>query len=95
MYRNDPADGSPLFLQPQELSLVLRPGVSQVFSLTITTSTDQPVKDLMMETTAVPEGVNIPFSSISTENPIVFEVHKPPNKEGGSEIFLLDNLIFF
>ncbi|XP_053182324.1 integrin beta-1-like [Scomber japonicus] len=76
--RNDsstePVIAQALLLQPQELSLHLRPGVSQSFPLTITMPTDQPITELTMDTSPVPAGVNITFSSIMEGNPLVTQV---------------------
>ena len=65
-----------MFLQPQELSLRLRPGVSQSFPLTITMPTDQPITELTMDTSPVPAGLNITFGGIVTGNPLVVQVRK-------------------
>lgn len=64
-----------VFLQPQELSLHLRPGVSQSFPLTITTPTDRPITELTMDISAVPNGVNVTLTSIVNGNPIVVQVN--------------------
>ncbi|XP_056237792.1 integrin beta-1-like [Seriola aureovittata] len=71
----EPTDAKALFLQPQELSLHLRPGVSQSFPLTITMPTDQPVPELTMDTSNVPAGVNITFSGVTTGNPLLVQVN--------------------
>ncbi|XP_018541585.1 integrin beta-1 [Lates calcarifer] len=71
----EPAVAKTLLLQPQELSLRLRPGVSQSFPLTITMPTDQPVQELTMDISNVPAGVNITFSSITTGNPLLIQVN--------------------
>ncbi|KAK5862557.1 hypothetical protein PBY51_017939 [Eleginops maclovinus] len=63
-----------MFIQPQELSLRLRPGVSHSFPLTFTMPTDQPVTELTMDTSHVPAGLNITFSSIVIGNPLVVQV---------------------
>ncbi|XP_073340701.1 integrin beta-1-like [Pagrus major] len=68
------AKAETLFLQPQELSLRLRPGVSQSFPLTITMPTDQPITELTMDTSPVPAGVNITFGNIVNGNPLVVQV---------------------
>lgn len=85
--RNLPADGRSILLQPQDLSVTLRPGVSHAFQLTLTTSSDQP-NELMLETTSVPEAFNITLRQISTTNPAVFEVtlkaDKCPSKDGSN-----------
>lgn len=66
-----------MFLQPQEVSLHLRPGVSQSFPITITIPTDQqPITELNMDTSPVPAGVNITFSSITGGNRLVVQVSK-------------------
>lgn len=72
----EPVDAKSLFLQPQELSLRLRPGVSQSFPLTITMPTDQPISELTLDTSPVPAGVNVTFSNILNGNPLVVEVGK-------------------
>ncbi|XP_044215552.1 integrin beta-1-like [Thunnus albacares] len=76
--RNDsstePADAQALLLQPQELSLRFRPGVSQSFPLTITMPTDQPITEMTMDTSPVPAGLNITFGSIMKGNPLVIQV---------------------
>ncbi|KAM6936120.1 uncharacterized protein PEZ65_006340 isoform 3-T4 [Lycodopsis pacificus] len=69
-----PANAKALSLQPREVSLRLRPGVSQSFPLTITMPTDQPITELTMVTSPVPAGVNITFSNIMNENPLVVQV---------------------
>lgn len=58
----EPVRADSLFLQPQELSVQLRPGVSQSFLVTITRPSDQPIRELTMDTTGVPSGVSITFS---------------------------------
>ncbi|XP_042346625.1 integrin beta-1-like [Plectropomus leopardus] len=68
------ADAKTLFLQPQELSLHLRPGLKQSFPLTIIMPTDQPIMELTMDTGPVPAGVNISFRSIMNGNPVVIQV---------------------
>ncbi|XP_055084194.1 integrin beta-1-like [Periophthalmus magnuspinnatus] len=101
--RNVPADARSIFLEPQQLSLNLRPGVNLVFSLKITTPRYQP--DLTLETTAVPETVNITFKEISSENPMVFEVkvkadkcpsnddsNQPQNKTGPWSVDIKTNI---
>ncbi|XP_071327115.1 integrin beta-1-like [Trachinotus anak] len=71
----EPADAKTLFLQPQVLSLRLRPGVSQSFPLIFTMLTDQPVSELTMDTSNVPAGVNITFGSATIGNPLVVQVN--------------------
>ncbi|XP_072250718.1 integrin beta-1-like [Leuresthes tenuis] len=71
----DPVDGKTLFIQPQEVSLHLRPGVSQSFPLTISMPTDQPVTDVTMDSSNVPAGVNITFSSVTKGNPLHIQVN--------------------
>ncbi|XP_041649744.1 integrin beta-1-like [Cheilinus undulatus] len=77
--RNDsntePENTKTLFLQPQKLSLSLRPGVSQSFPLTITMPTDQPITELAMDTLPHLSGVNITFSSSVNRNPAVIQVN--------------------
>lgn len=63
-----------LFLQPQGLSLHLRPGVGQSFPLTIIMPTDQPIRELLLDTSPPLAGVNVTFSFISSGNPSVVEV---------------------
>lgn len=72
----EPLNTEALFIQPQEFSLRLRPGVSQSFPLTITMPTDKPITELSMDTSPVPEGINITFSSIVNGNPLVVQVSK-------------------
>ncbi|XP_059196137.1 integrin beta-1-like [Centropristis striata] len=72
--RNQAIDAKAVLLQPQEISLHLRPGVGECFSLSITKPTDQPITELTMDTSPVPAGVNITFSSIMDENPLVVQV---------------------
>lgn len=74
--RNLLPDGRSVFLAPQELSFTLRPGVSQAFHhLTMTTSQDQPDRELMLETTTVPEYFDITLKKITTTtNPAIFVV---------------------
>ncbi|XP_039973258.1 integrin beta-1-like [Xiphias gladius] len=71
----EPADAKALFLQPQELSLHLRPGVSRSFPLTITIPTHQPVSELTLDISNVPAGVNITFSSVTNANPLLVQVN--------------------
>lgn len=75
-YSTEPANAKALFIQPQEFSLRLRPGVSQSFPLTITMPKDQPITELTMDSSPVPAGVNITFSSITNGNPSVVQVSK-------------------
>ena len=63
-----------LFLQPQEVSMHLRPGVSQSFPLTISMPTDQPITDLTMDAINVPSGLKITFDSTTKGNPLLFQV---------------------
>ncbi|RVE62367.1 hypothetical protein OJAV_G00156530 [Oryzias javanicus] len=72
--RKDPADSTPLFLQPQELSIQLRPGVRQSFPLNIFMPTDQ-ATDLTLDISGAPDGVNITFSSTAKGNPLVVQVN--------------------
>uniref|UniRef100_A0AAQ5WX85 Integrin beta n=1 Tax=Amphiprion ocellaris TaxID=80972 RepID=A0AAQ5WX85_AMPOC len=72
---SDTADGSSLFLQPQQVSLHLRPAVSQSFPLTISTPTDQPITELTLETSEVPAGINITFSSVQRGSPLMMQVN--------------------
>lgn len=72
----EPVNARSVFLQPQELSLRLRPGVRQSFPLTIAMPTDQPITELTMDTSDLPVGVNITFSNIMKGNPLVVEVSK-------------------
>ncbi|XP_047455357.1 integrin beta-1-like [Mugil cephalus] len=67
-------DGTALFLQPQEFSVHLRPGVSQSFPISVTVPPEQPVTDLTMDTSSVPAGVNISFGSIIKGNPLLIKV---------------------
>ncbi|XP_054637435.1 integrin beta-1-like isoform X2 [Dunckerocampus dactyliophorus] len=53
-----------LHLQPQEVSLRLRPGVRQSFPLSITMARDHPITDLIMDTSPVPAGFNVTLGSI-------------------------------
>ncbi|XP_072316897.1 integrin beta-1-like [Eucyclogobius newberryi] len=78
--RNEPADGRLILLQPQELSVNLRPGVSLDFTLRITTTRHQLINELMLETTSEPEGVNITFKKVSTANSLVFVVNVKADK---------------
>ncbi|KAG7474198.1 hypothetical protein JOB18_003747 [Solea senegalensis] len=64
-----------LFLQPQEVSLRLRPGVSQIFHLTLTMPADQPVPELTTDASNVPEAVNITFSNADARNPLLIQVN--------------------
>ncbi|KAF7227495.1 integrin beta-1-B [Nothobranchius furzeri] len=57
--RSGAADSRTFFLQPQEVSLHLRPGVRQSFPLTVSMPTDQSY--LPMDLSDVPAGVNITF----------------------------------
>lgn len=72
----EPVNAKSVFLQPQELSLRLRPGVRQSFPLTIAMPTDQPITELTIDTSDLPVGVNITFSNIQRGNPLVVEVSK-------------------
>ncbi|XP_024122859.1 integrin beta-1 isoform X3 [Oryzias melastigma] len=72
--RKVPADSTPLFLQPQELSIQLRPGVHQSFPLNIFMTTDQ-ATDLTLDVSGVPDGVNITFSSADKGNPLLVQVN--------------------
>ncbi|KAM9723943.1 integrin beta-1-like isoform 2-T2 [Menidia menidia] len=68
-------DGKTLFLQPQEVSLHLRPGGSQSFPLIVSMPTDQPIMDVTMDASLVPAGVNITFSSMTKGNPLHIQVN--------------------
>ncbi|XP_019728522.1 integrin beta-1-like isoform X2 [Hippocampus comes] len=57
-----------VFPQPQEVTLHLRPGVSQSFPLSITTARGRPIPELKIDTSPVPAGVNITFSNIRHGN---------------------------
>ncbi|KAJ0066051.1 hypothetical protein NL108_001271 [Boleophthalmus pectinirostris] len=85
--RNKTAYGHSNFLEPQHLSLKLRPEESLVFALKITTPRHQP--ELMLEATALPEAVNITFKKISSGNPMVFQVRvkagKCPHNEDSNQ----------
>ncbi|XP_078789599.1 putative integrin beta-like protein C05D9.3 [Oryzias latipes] len=72
--RKDSADSTPLFLQPQEFSIQLRPGVPQSFPLNIFMPTDQPT-DLTLDISDVPDGVNITLNSAAKGNPRLVQVH--------------------
>lgn len=72
----EPVRADSLFLQPQEVSVQLRPGVRQSFFITITRPSHQPIGDLTMEANPVPVGVNITFSYITNRSPSVVEVRK-------------------
>lgn len=74
--RTDIADAKTMFLQPQELAIHLRPGVSQSFPLSISMPSDHPTTDLTLDTSNVPAGLNITFSSITTGNPLLVQVRK-------------------
>lgn len=74
--RTDIADAKTIFLQPQELAIHLRPGVSQSFPLSISMPSDHPTTDLTLDTSNVPAGLNITFSSITTGNPLLVQVRK-------------------
>lgn len=74
--RTDIADAKTIFLQPQELAIHLRPGVSQSFPLSISMPSDHPTTDLTLDTSNVPAGLNITFSSITTGNPLLMQVRK-------------------
>uniref|UniRef100_A0A3P9HHD1 Uncharacterized protein n=1 Tax=Oryzias latipes TaxID=8090 RepID=A0A3P9HHD1_ORYLA len=71
--RKDSADSTPLFLQPQEFSIQLRPGVPQSFPLNIFMPTDQPT-DLTLDISDVPDGVNITLNSAAKGNPRLVQV---------------------
>ncbi|XP_068179626.1 integrin beta-1-like [Antennarius striatus] len=71
----EPMSAEAPFLQPQELSLRLRPGASQSFPLTITMPTDQPVTELKMDISPLPAGVNITLTTIDNRNPMVVQVN--------------------
>ncbi|KAM3614393.1 uncharacterized protein V6R79_013391 [Siganus canaliculatus] len=85
---SEPPNAKALFLQPQEVSLLLRPGVSQSFPLTITAPTEQPVTELTLDSSEVPAEVNITFSKITNGNPLVVQVNaeaaRCPRKGEGS-----------
>ncbi|XP_037308787.1 integrin beta-1-like [Pungitius pungitius] len=70
----EPADAHTLSLQPREVSLYLRPGLSESFPLTITVPTEQPITELIMDTSTLPAGVNITFKNTVNENPLVVQV---------------------
>lgn len=72
VYSVEPVKADSVFLQPQELSVQLRPGVGQSFFITITRPSGQPIRELTMDTSPLPVGVNITFNYIS--NPAVVEV---------------------
>ncbi|XP_057691535.1 integrin beta-1-like isoform X2 [Corythoichthys intestinalis] len=67
---NEPTTGT-LFLQPQQVTLHLRPGVSQSFPLYITVARNQRTPQLNMDTSLMPAEVNITFSNIRHGNMIV------------------------
>ncbi|XP_040020296.2 integrin beta-1 [Gasterosteus aculeatus] len=67
----EPADAEALSLRPRDVSLRLRPGVSESFPLMITVPTAQPITELIMDTSALPAGVNVSFSTIVNENPLL------------------------
>eukprot|EP00066_Takifugu_rubripes_P014540 XP_011603806.1 PREDICTED: integrin beta-1-like isoform X2 [Takifugu rubripes] len=75
--RNDssvePVNADSLFLQPQELSVQLRPGVRQSFFITITRPSNQHIRDLTMDASPLPVGVNITFNNIANRSPTVVE----------------------
>lgn len=87
--RNLQANGRSVFLAPQHISITLRPGVSQVLHLTLATSRDQPDKEPVLETTAIPEALNITLQKIVNGNPAVFEVtlkaDKCPSKDDSNQ----------
>ncbi|XP_061919332.1 integrin beta-1-like [Entelurus aequoreus] len=60
-----------LYLQPQEVTLHLRPGVSQSFPLSITMPKDHTITELNMDTSPMPAAFNITFSSIINGNMLV------------------------
>ncbi|KAM4568286.1 integrin beta-1-like [Fundulus diaphanus] len=72
--------GEAVLLQPQEVSLHLRPGVTQSFRLSISTAAAtaaaaaHPRPELIMDLSNVPAGVNVTFSSTTKGNPQHFEV---------------------
>ncbi|XP_023187203.1 integrin beta-1-like [Xiphophorus maculatus] len=84
----DPADDEALLLHPQEVSLHLRPGVSESFPLTISKATDHPTLEPIMNVSNVPAGVHVTFSSITKGNPQLLQVSveaaQCPSKSGTS-----------
>lgn len=84
----DPAEDKTLILQPQELSFFLRSGVSQSFPLTISMPTEQPITELILDTSNVPEVLNITFSSIMKGTPpsiqVTVEAAQCPSKKDSS-----------
>ncbi|XP_014909048.1 integrin beta-1-like isoform X3 [Poecilia latipinna] len=70
----DPADAEPLLLQPQEVSVHLRPGARESFPLTISKATDHPTPEPIMDLSNVPAGVQVTFSSITKGNPQLLQV---------------------
>lgn len=72
----EPVIADSLFLQPQELSVQLRPGVRQSFFITITRPSNQPIRDLTMDASPLPVGVNITFIYIANRSPAVVEVRE-------------------
>ncbi|XP_051263847.1 integrin beta-1-like [Dicentrarchus labrax] len=72
---SEPVSPEAVFLQPQEFSLRLRPGVRQSFPLTITMPTGQHTAELAMDTTPVPAGVNVTFISSVNGNLLVVQVN--------------------
>lgn len=72
----EPVKADSLFLQPQELSVQLRPGVRQSFFITITRSSNHPITDLTMDASPLPVGVNITFIYSANRSPTVVEVRE-------------------
>lgn len=58
-----------VLLEPQEVSVYLRPGVPEVISLTISTAPGHPTPELIMDRSNAPAEVNVTLSNIVTDNP--------------------------
>uniref|UniRef100_A0AAV2MFJ3 Integrin beta subunit tail domain-containing protein n=1 Tax=Knipowitschia caucasica TaxID=637954 RepID=A0AAV2MFJ3_KNICA len=82
--RNEPADGRSIQLEPQEMSVSLRPGVNLLFPIKV--RTQEPL--LQLEASGAPEGLNITFRKRTATDGPVFEVSLkveecPPQNQTG------------
>ncbi|XP_015236285.1 PREDICTED: integrin beta-1-A-like [Cyprinodon variegatus] len=77
-----------VFLEPQEVSVYLRPGVPELISLTISTAPGHPTPELIIDLSNAPAEVNVTLSNIVTDNPrnlqVSVEVSQCPSKSGTS-----------
>lgn len=71
----EPSNTKTPLIQPQELSLHLRPGVSQSFNLTITRPIDQPITEVSLVSTYLPAGADLTISTTTGRDPSIVQVN--------------------